>query len=1261
MKKILFTLMLLWVTVVYAQRFEIFHQSMHTQPVYAVAFSPKGDFVVSGSDDKTLKFWDTQSGFQLDVIKLDKFIREIAITPDGKYLLIGVSKTTVFMHMVLSGEGELIIMDLKTRKEIKRIPFSNWLKKIQCSADSKYAYLAYFKGYSIVSLDNFNCLNNLPTLYDVQDIAISPDMKLMAIGGSGTFKALYVYSQEDKNNVKQLYSGTYGVNAVTFSPDSKAIAYGTEEGMIYLLNTENFKRISSFSIDKENSHKSAIRKILFSKDGRYLVSSSGDINIKIWDVATGRLINSFNEHKNSITDFEISPSSDFIISSAIENDFKYWDLNVCKSEKKFNFGAKMAHSIDISSDTAFFATASADNIIRIFDYHNGRLLKALKGHTLLSKYVKISPDSKYILSASSEKVDNKYLSEAILWDAATGKMIKKLETEGSINSICFSPDSKQIVIADWKPFVYDIDLKLRHYLGESLGYSPNAAAIYWLNKEGQFLITNSYGKSLSIQNWKDENSKLSVGSSVEPTFSNISPDLKYYASYISSSMELIIWSLESKNRYKNFKIGSITAFAFSVNSEQLATVNYSEIKVWDIVSQTIIKTIPISFGNVLDMKYTLDNKYLLLGAEDGTIRKVNLENNEWIAFIGDDSGKQWAVYNNDGYWDASTQIGNIITMKDGSRIFGIDQMAVWSNRPDKIYGKFGASTPDLIDHYKYLYLKRLKKLDIKESDYNSSINLPKVEITNIVQNQNTASLTIDFSKNSEKIARYNIFVNDVPLFGASGKKLEENYSEHKEVVELTEGNNKIEVSCFNSSGIESLRALTYAKYNERAKKDLYFLGFGVSKYKNRDYNLKYAHKDALDLGDVFSKLQGFENIKIKVLTNEQVTPDAIKDAKDFVKEAKPDDVFVLYIAGHGIHDVDPEATYYYLTYNADLENLKGTSADFETIEDLLQGIPPRNKLFLMDACESGEIEEGEFETLQASRTIEGVNINSRGFKSTNTDTQSRSEGHKGKRNYLYQKDSYIYNDLVRRSGTIVFSSSKGGELSYERSDIKNGLFTEYIMKALTTTEADKDNNGTLSTDELRLYVSEQVAKSSGDMQHPTVDRDNIYQKFGFDLKANEISVDDNSAEKKKLSKDLFPLYGITIGKSTTEDLDKLGNKAGGSEYYFVNGLMFYYDKKNIVNKIAFDRFASLPEEWGSIGFSKDFSYNNCIAFFTELGYKIEIKKEPSETEGSYSNFAEFDASKKIFGKDIVINVYFMGKSHKANAKGALFSMTMYKK
>lgn len=103
------------------------------------------------------------------------------------------------------------------------------------------------------------------------------------------------------------------------------------------------------------------------------------------------------------------------------------------------------------------------------------------------------------------------------------------------------------------------------------------------------------------------------------------------------------------------------------------------------------------------------------------------------------------------------------------------------------------------------------------------------------------------------------------------------------------------------------------------------------------------------------------------------------------------------------------------------------------------------------------------------------------------------------RQFLLERDRYIFNDLSRRSGAIVFSSSRGGEFSYEKEALENGLFTEEIIHALTRAEADTDHDGLISTDELRHHVINAVATSSHHLQHPTVDRDNIYQRFGFPL------------------------------------------------------------------------------------------------------------------------------------------------------------------
>ena len=77
----------------------------------------------------------------------------------------------------------------------------------------------------------------------------------------------------------------------------------------------------------------------------------------------------------------------------------------------------------------------------------------------------------------------------------------------------------------------------------------------------------------------------------------------------------------------------------------------------------------------------------------------------------------------------------------------------------------------------------------------------------------------------------------------------------------------------------------------------------------------------------------------------------------------------------------------------------------------------------MDACESGEIDDDQFENISGTKALSGLGIASRGFKTAGSHSAAGTD-RIVKRNYLYQKDRYIYNDLMRRSGAIVFSSSK---------------------------------------------------------------------------------------------------------------------------------------------------------------------------------------------------------------------------------------------
>jgi hypothetical protein len=433
-------------------------------------------------------------------------------------------------------------------------------------------------------------------------------------------------------------------------------------------------------------------------------------------------------------------------------------------------------------------------------------------------------------------------------------------------------------------------------------------------------------------------------------------------------------------------------------------------------------------------------------------------------------------------------------MVSGLVPFNIDQFAAKFNRPDIILKKIGSTNQELMNHFKNQYLKRLRRMNLSEKELLADLHVPKAIIVNAMQNEEILNLKLRFADDLFLLKKYNVYINDVPLFSNGGKDLKGNDSgEIQESLKLSSGENKVEVTCLNEKGAESFRTVKYFTNTKNTNGNLYYLGFGVSNYKNSSLNLQYAHKDVLDLNNLFeSKLKKkFDSVQVKTFINEEVTPENIKAAKEFFNKTDVDDTVILFISGHGVHDKDKDASYYYLTHNTDIENLSKTAANFELVEDLLQGIPARKKLFLMDTCESGEIEDTYESTSIAMANSKG--LKSRSIKGLTMETKAKKD--KPVRKYLFDKDRYIYNDLVRRSGAIVFSSSKGGELSYEDPKFENGLFTESLIKAIEGGEADSNKDGQISTKELRDYVHKNVSKLTDGAQNPTIDRDNIFIKF----------------------------------------------------------------------------------------------------------------------------------------------------------------------
>ena len=339
------------------------------------------------------------------------------------------------------------------------------------------------------------------------------------------------------------------------------------------------------------------------------------------------------------------------------------------------------------------------------------------------------------------------------------------------------------------------------------------------------------------------------------------------------------------------------------------------------------------------------------------------------------------------------------------------------------------------------------------------------------------------------LSSYNVWVNNVPVYGKKGKSLAgKTKSSISEVVGLVHGVNKIQFSCRNGSGFESLMQTFYVeKSGAQPKKDLYLIAIGTSEYKDDRYNLNYAVKDAKDLVSLMATNEGglYNEVKTKSLYNQEVTVANVEALKSFLTTSKPDDVVMVFVAGHGV--LDENFDYYFGTYDMDFTNPKVKGLVYEKLESILDGIKANKKILIMDTCHSGEIDKDDVFFVEA--TEENENQEDISFRAVGAAVENKSGASPSR------LAGELFNDLRRGTGSTVISSAGGAEFAMESDQWKNGLFTYCLLNGLTNRTADLNKDGSIMLLELQEYVVTKVTALSQGKQIPNARIQNLELDF----------------------------------------------------------------------------------------------------------------------------------------------------------------------
>ena len=280
--------------------------------VQAIAMSPDGNTLISGSRDRTIKIWNLTNGqLQRELAGHELTVTALAISPNGQIIASGSRDETVKVWDFHTGEVRYILENHaeEVRKEIACLLFSldgqilyscsaggttfcwdiNTGKKLSAgslfwgssllamSADGRTIAGTYIGTLTVYDLPQNTWRFRVETGHDSPSLAISPDGETVFIGDYDGNIHLW-----DARNGQELSAlgGHSGIVALGVSPDGHLLASGDERGIIKLWELDSQTEICTLE-----GHSAYISGLIFTPDSQTLVSSSHvDTSIKVWDI-----------------------------------------------------------------------------------------------------------------------------------------------------------------------------------------------------------------------------------------------------------------------------------------------------------------------------------------------------------------------------------------------------------------------------------------------------------------------------------------------------------------------------------------------------------------------------------------------------------------------------------------------------------------------------------------------------------------------------------------------------------------------------------------------------------------------------------------------------------------------------------------------------------------------------------------------------------------------------------------------------------------
>ncbi|PPQ73872.1 hypothetical protein CVT26_011735 [Gymnopilus dilepis] len=405
----------------------------HTDFVQSVCFSHDGKKVISGSDDKTIRIWNVETGEEESRFKgLSDEVWCVATSLDGLKVVSGSKDNSIQIWNVKTGTAEKRLMGhtncvtaVSMSHDGTKVISGSWDMTVRIWSTESGVEEKLLEGHTEV----------------VWSVAISPD-DLKLVSGSSD-KTVRIWNVRTGRELRKLDGHSSYVRAVAISPDGRSVVSGSDDMTIRIWNIKTGQEERRFE-----GHSGWVRAVAVSRDGKKVISGSRDPDstVRIWDIESGREERRFKGHTDTVRSVAISPDGRRVASGSLDSTVRIWGVELSSGplfQDKVGGHSDCVRSLALSPEGAWVVTGSDDKTVRIWDVESGKEMKIFEGHLGWVVSVAVSPDARKVVSGSVDKTVR-------IWDVETGQVEKVLEGHSdAIRPVVFSRDGKRVAAGYW--------------------------------------------------------------------------------------------------------------------------------------------------------------------------------------------------------------------------------------------------------------------------------------------------------------------------------------------------------------------------------------------------------------------------------------------------------------------------------------------------------------------------------------------------------------------------------------------------------------------------------------------------------------------------------------------------------------------------------------------------------------------------------------------------------------------------------------------